>query len=110
MSLHNDDIFKFIAEMGMTHVGMGRGRNDLYGAVETAIGSIEYQGVPMNSARRLICRLLVPPDILLSDIDRAMAMLDAQMHADAQILWYTTLSEDLNGEIAVLLAGGFVDV
>lgn len=96
------DVTSIMKSAGYAHMGIGRasGSDKAEKAAQMAITSPLLE-TSINGARGVIVNFLTSPNIDLSDINTASAMIHESAHADVNLIWGVAFDESLEDEIRI---------
>ncbi|HEX3039484.1 MAG TPA: cell division protein FtsZ [Caproiciproducens sp.] len=103
------DVTAVMKDAGYAHMGVGRssGKDKAETAANMAISSPLLE-TAINGAKGVIINITSSPDIGLDEIETASAMISAQAHEDANIIWGAAFDENMDDEMSVtVIATGF---
>src|SRR5947209_9810362 len=97
------DIKTAMSEMGKAMMGTGEmsGEGRALKAAEAAISNPLLDDVSMKGARAVLVNVTGGPDLMLFEVDEAVNRIRAEVAADANILFGSALSEDMEGRVRV---------
>ena len=97
------DIRTVMSEMGKAMMGTGEmsGENRALKAAEAAISNPLLDDVSMKGARAVLINVTGGPDLMLFEVDEAVNRVRAEVEGDANILFGSALSEDMEGRVRV---------
>jgi len=97
------DIKTVMSEMGKAMMGTGEmaGEGRALKAAEAAISNPLLEDVSMKGARAVLINVTGGPDLMLFEVDEAVNRVRAEVDSDANILFGSALSEDMEGRVRV---------
>src|SRR5260370_15371490 len=97
------DIKTVMSEMGKAMMGTGEmeGEGRALRAAEAAISNPLLDDVSMRGARAVLINVTGGPDLMLFEVDEAVNRVRAEVDPDANILFGSALSEDMEGRVRV---------
>jgi cell division protein FtsZ len=97
------DIKTVMSEMGKAMMGTGEmaGEGRALKAAEAAISNPLLEDVSMKGARAVLINVTGGPDLMLFEVDEAVNRIRAEVDSDANILFGSALSEDMEGKVRV---------
>jgi len=97
------DIRTVMSEMGKAMMGTGEmsGEGRALKAAEAAISNPLLDDVSMKGARAVLINVTGGPDLMLFEVDEAVNRVRAEVESDANILFGSALSEDMEGRVRV---------
>src|SRR5690348_11555220 len=97
------DIKTVMSEMGKAMMGTGEmaGEGRALKAAEAAISNPLLEDVSMKGARAVLINVTGGPDLMLFEVDEAVNRIRAEVEPDANILFGSALSEDMEGRVRV---------
>ena len=97
------DIKTVMSEMGKAMMGTGEmaGEGRALKAAEAAISNPLLEDVSMKGARAVLINVTGGPDLMLFEVDEAVNRVRAEVEPDANILFGSALSEDMEGRVRV---------
>src|SRR5690242_12869637 len=97
------DIKTVMSEMGKAMMGTGEmdGEGRALRAAEAAISNPLLEDVSMKGARAVLINVTGGPDLMLFEVDEAVNRVRAEVDSDANILFGSALSEDMEGRVRV---------
>ena len=97
------DIKTVMSEMGKAMMGTGEmaGEGRALKAAEAAISNPLLEDVSMKGARAVLINVTGGPDLMLFEVDEAVNRIRAEVDSDANILFGSALSEDMEGRVRV---------
>jgi cell division protein FtsZ len=104
------DVRAVMSEMGMAMMGTGEGsgENRALEAAEKAISSPLLEDISISGAKGILINVTASPDVTLQEINEAAAIVHAEAHEDANIIWGMVIGHDLEDQIRVtVIATGF---
>jgi cell division protein FtsZ len=105
------DIKTVMSEMGKAMMGTGEmaGEGRALKAAEAAISNPLLDDVSMKGARAVLVNVTGGPDLMLFEVDEAVNRIRAEVDADANILFGSALSEDMEGRVRVSVVATGID-
>ena len=105
------DIKTVMSEMGKAMMGTGEmsGEGRALKAAEAAISNPLLDDVSMKGARAVLVNVTGGPDLMLFEVDEAVNRIRAEVAADANILFGSALSEDMEGRVRVSVVATGID-
>ena len=105
------DIKTVMSEMGKAMMGTGEmaGEGRALKAAEAAISNPLLDDVSMKGARAVLVNVTGGPDLMLFEVDEAVNRVRAEVDADANILFGSALSEDMEGRVRVSVVATGID-
>ncbi len=105
------DIKTVMSEMGKAMMGTGEtdGDNRALRAAEAAISNPLLDEVSMKGARAVLVNVTGGPDMMLFEVDEAVNRIRAEVESDANILFGSALSENMEGRIRVSVVATGID-
>jgi cell division protein FtsZ len=105
------DIKTVMSEMGKAMMGTGEMSGDgrALKAAEAAISNPLLDEVSMKGARAVLVNVTGGPDLMLFEVDEAVNRIRAEVEADANILFGSALSEDMEGRVRVSVVATGID-
>ncbi len=105
------DIKTVMSEMGKAMMGTGEmaGEGRALKAAEAAISNPLLEDVSMKGARAVLVNVTGGPDLMLFEVDEAVNRIRAEVDADANILFGSALSEDMEGRVRVSVVATGID-
>lgn len=103
------DVRTIMSEKGIAHMGIGRGqgKNKTEDAAELAINSPLLE-TSINGARFVLISVAGGQDLSLSDIRSAGEIISQKVDSDAEIIFGTSINDDLGDEVIItVIATGF---
>ena len=103
------DISAIMKNAGYAHMGVGhaKGEGRARLAATMAISS-PLLSTSISGATGVLLSITAPHDIQLSEVYEASDMIYEEAHPDANIIWGTTFSDDLDNELRItIIATGF---
>ena len=97
------DVRSIMADMGKAVIGSGEaeGDNRALEAAEAAISNPLLDDVSMSGARGVLINITGGRDLMLREVDEAANRVRAEVDPDANIIFGSAFSEDLDGKIRV---------
>ena len=105
------DIKTVMSEMGKAMMGTGEmdGEGRALRAAEAAISNPLLDDVSMKGARAVLVNVTGGPDLMLFEVDEAVNRIRAEVAPDANILFGSALSEDMEGRVRVSVVATGID-
>src|SRR5258705_10565192 len=105
------DIKTVMSEMGKAMMGTGEMSGDgrALRAAEAAISNPLLDDVSMKGARAVLINVTGGPDLMLFEVDEAVNRVRAEVESDANILFGSALSEDMEGRVRVSVVATGID-
>jgi cell division protein FtsZ len=105
------DIKTVMSEMGKAMMGTGEmdGDGRALRAAEAAISNPLLDDVSMKGARAVLVNVTGGPDLMLFEVDEAVNRIRAEVDPDANILFGSALSEDMEGRVRVSVVATGID-
>ncbi|HEX5278894.1 MAG TPA: cell division protein FtsZ [Micropepsaceae bacterium] len=105
------DIKTVMSEMGKAMMGTGemQGEGRALKAAEAAISNPLLDDVSMKGARAVLINVTGGPDLMLFEVDEAVNRVRAEVDCDANILFGSALSEDMEGRVRVSVVATGID-
>ena len=105
------DIKTVMSEMGKAMMGTGEmdGEGRALRAAEAAISNPLLDDVSMKGARAVLVNVTGGPDLMLFEVDEAVNRIRAEVDPDANILFGSALSEDMEGRVRVSVVATGID-
>src|SRR5258706_666674 len=105
------DIKTVMSEMGKAMMGTGEmsGEGRALKAAEAAISNPLLDDVSMKGARAVLVNVTGGPDLMLFEVDEAVNRVRAEVDPDANILFGSALSEDMEGRVRVSVVATGID-
>src|SRR3954467_1516796 len=105
------DIKTVMSEMGKAMMGTGEmdGEGRALRAAEAAISNPLLDDVSMKGARAVLVNVTGGPDLMLFEVDEAVNRIRAEVDCDANILFGSALSEDMEGRVRVSVVATGID-
>src|SRR3954471_5796054 len=105
------DIKTVMSEMGKAMMGTGEmdGEGRALRAAEAAISNPLLDDVSMKGARAVLVNVTGGPDLMLFEVDEAVNRVRAEVDPDANILFGSALSEDMEGRVRVSVVATGID-
>ncbi len=105
------DIKTVMSEMGKAMMGTGemQGEGRALKAAEAAISNPLLDDVSMKGARAVLINVTGGPDLMLFEVDEAVNRIRAEVDGDANILFGSALSEDMEGRVRVSVVATGID-
>jgi len=105
------DIKTVMSEMGKAMMGTGEmsGEGRALKAAEAAISNPLLDDVSMKGARAVLVNVTGGPDLMLFEVDEAVNRIRAEVDPDANILFGSALSEDMEGRVRVSVVATGID-
>ena len=105
------DIKTVMSEMGKAMMGTGemQGEGRALKAAEAAISNPLLDDVSMKGARAVLINVTGGPDLMLFEVDEAVNRIRAEVDGDANILFGSALSEDMEGRVRVSVVATEID-
>src|SRR4029077_7257435 len=105
------DIKTVMSEMGKAMMGTGEmsGEGRALRAAEAAISNPLLDDVSMKGARAVLVNVTGGPDLMLFEVDEAVNRIRAEVDNDANILFGSALSEDMEGRVRVSVVATGID-
>ncbi len=105
------DIKTVMSEMGKAMMGTGEmsGEGRALRAAEAAISNPLLDDVSMKGARAVLINVTGGPDLMLFEVDEAVNRVRAEVESDANILFGSALSEDMEGRVRVSVVATGID-
>jgi cell division protein FtsZ len=105
------DIKTVMSEMGKAMMGTGEaeGEGRALRAAESAISNPLLDDVSMKGARAVLINVTGGPDLMLFEVDEAVNRVRAEVDPDANILFGSALSEDMEGRVRVSVVATGID-
>src|SRR5215510_13887528 len=105
------DIRTVMSEMGKAMMGTGEmeGEGRALRAAEAAISNPLLDDVSMKGARAVLVNVTGGPDLMLFEVDEAVNRIRAEVDPDANILFGSALSEDMEGRVRVSVVATGID-
>jgi cell division protein FtsZ len=105
------DIKTVMSEMGKAMMGTGEmdGEARALRAAEAAISNPLLDEVSMKGARAVLINVTGGPDLMLFEVDEAVNRIRAEVDSDANILFGSALSEDMEGRVRVSVVATGID-
>src|SRR6267142_331992 len=105
------DIKTVMSEMGKAMMGTGEmsGEGRALKAAEAAISNPLLDDVSMKGARAVLINVTGGPDLMLFEVDEAVNRVRAEVESDANILFGSALSEDMEGRVRVSVVATGID-
>ncbi len=105
------DIKTVMSEMGKAMMGTGEmdGENRALRAAEAAISNPLLDDVSMKGARAVLVNVTGGPDLMLFEVDEAVNRIRAEVDPDANILFGSALSEQMEGRVRVSVVATGID-
>jgi cell division protein FtsZ len=100
-----------MSEMGKAMMGTGEmaGEGRALKAAEAAISNPLLDDVSMKGARAVLVNVTGGPDLMLFEVDEAVNRIRAEVDPDANILFGSALSEDMEGRVRVSVVATGID-
>lgn len=94
-----------VALMG---IGVARGEGAAVKAMKTAIDSKLLEENSIKGARGALINITSSKDTPLNEIEDAIALIEAEAHDEADIIWGTVFNDEMNDEVKItVIATGF---
>ncbi len=105
------DIKTVMSEMGKAMMGTGEmaGEGRALKAAEAAISNPLLEDVSMKGARAVLINVTGGPDLMLFEVDEAVNRIRAEVDNDANILFGSALSEEMEGRVRVSVVATGID-
>jgi cell division protein FtsZ len=105
------DIKTVMSEMGKAMMGTGEmdGEGRALRAAEAAISNPLLDDVSMKGARAVLVNVTGGPDLMLFEVDEAVNRIRAEVDPDANILFGSALSENMEGRVRVSVVATGID-
>jgi cell division protein FtsZ len=105
------DIKTVMSEMGKAMMGTGEMEGDgrALRAAEAAISNPLLDDVSMRGARAVLINVTGGPDLMLFEVDEAVNRIRAEVDSDANILFGSALSENMEGRVRVSVVATGID-
>ena len=105
------DIKTVMSEMGKAMMGTGEmdGEGRALRAAEAAISNPLLDDVSMKGARAVLVNVTGGPDLMLFEVDEAVNRIRAEVDPDANILFGSALSEEMEGRVRVSVVATGID-
>jgi cell division protein FtsZ len=105
------DIKTVMSEMGKAMMGTGEmaGEGRALRAAEAAISNPLLDDVSMKGARAVLINVTGGPDLMLFEVDEAVNRVRAEVDPEANILFGSALSEDMEGRVRVSVVATGID-
>ena len=105
------DIKTVMSEMGKAMMGTGEmaGEGRALKAAEAAISNPLLDDVSMKGARAVLINVTGGPDLMLFEVDEAVNRIRAEVDGDANILFGSALSEEMEGRVRVSVVATGID-
>src|SRR5207237_3817887 len=105
------DVKSVMKDMGRAMMGTGEasGEGRALKAAEAAIANPLLDEVSMKGARAVLVNVTGGPDLMLFEVDEAVNRIRAEVAADANILFGSALSEDMEGRVRVPVVATGID-
>src|ERR1700739_4130223 len=105
------DIKTVMSEMGKAMMGTGEmdGDGRALRAAEAAISNPLLDDVSMKGARAVLINVTGGPDLMLFEVDEAVNRIRAEVDPDANILFGSALSADMEGRVRVSVVATGID-
>src|ERR1041385_8638825 len=105
------DVRTVMSEIGKAMMGTGEmdGENRALRAAEAAISNPLLDDVSMKGARAVLVNVTGGPDLMLFEVDEAVNRIRAEVDPDANILFGSALSEDMEGRVRVSVVATGID-
>ena len=105
------DIKTVMSEMGKAMMGTGEmeGEGRALKAAEAAISNPLLDDVSMRGARAVLINVTGGADLMLFEVDEAVNRIRAEVDPDANILFGSALSEDMEGRVRVSVVATGID-
>ena len=105
------DIKTVMSEMGKAMMGTGEmeGEGRALRAAEAAISNPLLDEVSMKGARAVLINVTGGPDLMLFEVDEAVNRIRAEVDPDANILFGSALSEEMEGRVRVSVVATGID-
>jgi cell division protein FtsZ len=105
------DIKTVMSEMGKAMMGTGEmtGEGRALKAAEAAISNPLLDDVSMKGARAVLVNVTGGPDLMLFEVDEAVNRIRAEVDPDANILFGSALSEEMEGRVRVSVVATGID-
>src|SRR5436190_7865585 len=105
------DIKTVMGEMGKAMMGTGEaeGEERALKAAEAAISNPLLDDVSMKGARAVLVNVTGGPDLMLFEVDEAVNRIRAEVDPDANILFGSALSENMEGRVRVSVVATGID-
>ena len=105
------DIKTVMSEMGKAMMGTGemQGEGRALKAAEAAISNPLLDDVSMKGARAVLINVTGGPDLMLFEVDEAVNRIRAEVDGDANILFGSALSEEMEGRVRVSVVATGID-
>src|SRR5215831_509644 len=105
------DVRTVMSEMGKAMMGTGEmeGEGRALRAAETAISNPLLDDVSMKGARAVLINVTGGPDLMLFEVDEAVNRIRAEVDPDANILFGSALSENMEGRVRVSVVATGID-
>ncbi len=105
------DIKTVMSEMGKAMMGTGEmaGEGRALKAAEAAISNPLLEDASMKGARAVLINVTGGPDLMLFEVDEAVNRIRAEVDNDANILFGSALSEDMEGRVRVSVVATGID-
>ncbi len=103
------DVTAVMKDAGYAHMGVGEasGKDKAELAAKAAISSPLLE-TSISGAKGILISITASPDISLDDIDKASAMVSAEAHEDATVIWGAAFDTAMEDTIKVtIIATGF---
>ena len=104
-----DDIKDVLCQQGPVSItiGIGTGKNRTVDACQVALSNPVIDASMTKSASRVLLNITGPSNLLLKEVNDAVAMVKERMATSAEIIFGVTLNDKYDDEVKViLLAGG----
>jgi cell division protein FtsZ len=105
------DIKSVMSEMGKAMMGTGEaeGEGRALKAAEAAISNPLLDDVSMKGARGVLINVTGGPDLMLFEVDEAANRIRAEVDPDANIIFGSTIAEDMEGKVRVSVVATGID-
>ena len=105
------DIKSVMSEMGKAMMGTGQseGEGRALKAAEAAISNPLLDDVSMKGARGVLINVTGGPDLMLFEVDEAANRIRAEVDPDANIIFGSTIDEDMEGKVRVSVVATGID-
>ncbi len=105
------DIKSVMSEMGKAMMGTGEaeGEGRALRAAEAAISNPLLDDVSMKGARGVLINVTGGPDLMLFEVDEAANRVRAEVDPDANIIFGSTIAEDMEGKVRVSVVATGID-
>ncbi len=106
------DIRSVMSEMGKAMMGTGEseGKNRAIDAAEAAISNPLLDNISMKGAKGMLINIMGGMDMKLYEVDAVANRIRTEVDVDANIIFGSTFSEDLDGRIRVSVVATGIDV